>query len=118
MQELNQLIGIKLLTLSIIQIFGSLAHFPGEGNARFAPLRTHMIISHHLEELAYDFDNIIFLNMRILEMKLFITALVNKMIVIIWYIHRSANIFCDFCRSAGIKRLRTTGINDLGEVLS
>jgi len=45
MQELNQLIGIKLLTLSFIKIFGSLAHFPGGGgNSRFAhpPLRTPM----------------------------------------------------------------------------
>jgi len=42
------------------------------------------IISQHLQELPYDFEHIIFLNMRILEI---ITALVNKMIVIICCIH-------------------------------
>jgi len=67
--------------------------------------------------LAYDFDYIIFLNMRILEIKLYITALVNKMIVIICCIH------CEFMlpvrinvmrfipvRFAGAKRLRTTAL--------
>jgi len=40
------------------------------------------MISQHLKELAYDFGYIIFCECEILEMKLYIAALVNKLIVI------------------------------------
>ena len=50
-------------------------------------------------------------------MKLYITTLVNKSIVIIWSIHCDCvlpvrKIFCNFCRSAGVKRLRTTALHN------
>jgi len=41
------------------------------------------LLSQHLQELPYDLDYINFLNMGILKMKPYMTALVNKMIVII-----------------------------------
>jgi len=37
LQELNQLIGIKLLTSDFREICGSWSQVPGRGNARFAP---------------------------------------------------------------------------------
>jgi len=44
LQELNQLIGIKILTSDFLEIFGSLSNFRGS-NGQFALLRTPMKIA-------------------------------------------------------------------------
>jgi len=43
LQQVNELIGIKLLTSSFMEIFGSLSQIPGGANGRFHPLRTPML---------------------------------------------------------------------------
>ena len=47
MQELNQLIGIKLLTSGLLENLVLSPNFQGGANARFAPLRTPMIRLSH-----------------------------------------------------------------------
>jgi len=48
LQEINQLIGIKLLTSSFLNIFGSLSQFPGGTNARLPPPDALMKLSHRI----------------------------------------------------------------------
>ena len=47
LQELNQLIGIKMLTSDFLAIFASKSNFRG-GDSRLAPLRTPMKVAHRI----------------------------------------------------------------------
>jgi len=47
LQDINQLIGIALLTLSFLENFFLSLNFQGESNPSSTPLRTPMVLTYH-----------------------------------------------------------------------